>query len=639
MPNSKRLSQNSSNTLEIDKLQLDGDASLIEKWKITLLLTYTSLATTAWLSSTFNLLSQNAISILEMSAAVLSFCFIAYSAASSLLEGVFGIDVLATVAIVASIIIGEYLAATVVALMLGGGEILEDYASQKASKAIQKLIEASPQTATVIRNGQEIETKIEDVKLGEAVIVKPGGKIPVDGTINKGKASVNQSSVTGESMPVERAVGDKVYGGTMIELGAIEISVTAVGEQSTYGRIITMVQEAEKRRAPIERTADKYAKYFTPAILALGIIVFLFTMDIHRVAALFVIACPCALTLATPTSIVASIGNAARKGILIRNGESLEKLSTVDTLVLDKTGTVTTGKPEVTDVKSFGKNSPQEVLRLAATAEKCSEHPLAQAILAKAEKEQLDPEEPQCFEVHPGLGVRIENGDPITVGNEKMLRKYSISLSNEAMAYLTEKQTTQTVIFVAKNDAIIGSLSISDTLRDDMKNVMIEAKASGVRRTIMLSGDNAQVAKAVAERIGADEVFSDMMPADKVEHIRKLREEGHIVAMVGDGINDAPALAAADVGIAMGLSGTDVAIETAGITLATDDLKRLPKLLRIGRQTVKIIKQNIAFAFMVNVLGITLAIGGIIPPLVASMIHESNALIVMLNSLRLLRVN
>ena len=640
MPNSKRLSQNSSNTLEIDKLQLDGDASLIEKWKIMLLVTYTSLATTAWLSSTFNLLSQNAISILEMSAAVLSFCFIAYSAASSLLEGVFGIDVLATVAIVASIIIGEYLAATVVALMLGGGEILEDYASQRASKAIQKLIEASPQTATVIRKGQEIETKIEDVRLGETVIVKPGGKIPVDGTIKKGKASVNQSSVTGESMPVERSIGDKVYGGTIIELGAIEISVTAVGEQSTYGRIIAMVKQAEKRRAPIERTADKYANYFTPAILALGTVVFLFTMDVHRVAALFVIACPCALTLATPTSIVASIGNAARKGILIRNGESLEKLSTVDTLVLDKTGTVTTGKPEVTDVKSFGKNSLQEVLRLAATAEKCSEHPLAQAILAKAERERLDPEEPRCFEVHPGLGVRIENGDePITVGNEKMLRKYSISLSGEAKAYLTEKQTTQTVIFVAKNNAIIGSLSISDTLRDDMKNVMIEAKACGVRRTIVLTGDNAQVAKAVAERIGADEVFSDMMPADKVEHIRKLREEGHIVAMVGDGINDAPALAAADVGIAMGLSGTDVAIETAGITLATDDLKRLPKLLRIGRQTVKIIKQNIAFAFMVNVLGITLAIEGIIPPLVASMIHESNALIVMLNSLRLLRVN
>jgi len=613
---------------------------MIEKWKIALLVTYTSLATTAWLSSTLNLLPQSTVYILEVAAAVMSLLFIAYSAASSLLEGIFGIDVLATVAIVASIIIGEYLAATVVALMLGGGEILEDYASQRASKAIQKLIEASPQTATVIRDGQEIETKIEDVKLGETVIVKPGGKIPVDGTIKKGKASVNQSSVTGESIPVEKSVGDKVYGGTIIELGAIELSVTAVGEQSTYGRIIAMVQEAEKSRAPIERTADRYAKYFTPAILALGIIVFLFTMDVHRVAALFVIACPCALTLATPTSIVASIGNAARKGILIRNGESLEKLSTVDTLVLDKTGTVTTGKPEVTDVKSFGKNSPQEVLRLAATAEKCSEHPLAQAILAKAEKEQLDPEEPQCFEVHPGLGVRIENGnEPITVGNEKMLRKYSISLSGEAKAYLTEKQTTQTVIFVAKNNAIIGSLSISDTLRDDMKNVMIEAKASGVRRTIMLTGDNAQVAKAVAERIGADEVFSGMMPADKVEHIRKLREEGHIVAMVGDGINDAPALAAADVGIAMGLSGTDVAIETAGITLATDDLKRLPKLLRIGRQTVKIIKQNIAFAFMVNIIGITLAIGGIIPPLVASMIHESNAIVVMLNSLRLLRVD
>jgi len=609
------------------------------KWKIVLLAICSALGASSWFSSAFSLLSKSTSEILGLSAAVLGGSLIAHSAVTSLLEGVFGIDLLATVAVVASVVVGEYVAAAVVALMLGGGEVMEGYASRRASKAIQKLIEDSPKTAVVIRDGREVEVKVEDVKLGETVIVKPGGKIPVDGTVLKGQASINQASVTGESVPVEKAKGDNVYSGTIVELGALELKVSAVGEESTYGRIVSMVREAEENRAPIERVADRYAKYFTPIILALGLGVFLYTRDPLRVASVFVIACPCALTLATPTAVIASIGNSARRGILIRNGESLEKLSKVDTLVLDKTGTITTGRPKVVDVKAFHGQPESEVIRLAATAERYSEHPIAQAILGKAEEMGLTPEAQSKFEVEPGLGVRVESESGlITVGNRKMLEKYSILLSEEAAGCMPDQLATQNVVFVARDKRIVGVLCVSDALRDNVKGTLRQVKLNGIGKTVMLTGDNEYVAKIVGEQIGVDHIVSDVLPTEKVDYVRRLREEGHKVAMIGDGINDAPALAEADVGVAMGVSGIDVTIETAGVVLTSDNVDRFPTLLRIGRETTKIIKQNIAFAMAVNVLGIALSVNGSIPPLLASVIHESNALIAMFNSLRLLRV-
>jgi Cd2+/Zn2+-exporting ATPase len=611
-----------------------------QKWKIAALAICTTLATTAWLSATLQLLNQTTTSLLELSSALLALSFIAYSALESLLSRTIGIDLLATIAIIASITGGENLPATVIALMLFGGEILENYAQQKATNAIQKLAESQPQTALVLRNGVETEVKAEEVQQGETVIVKPGGKIPVDGTISKGHATVNQSQVTGESTPVEKGEGDKVYSGTILTLGALYVTATAVGKESTYGRIVSMVEQAEQRKAPIERTADKYARYFTPIIILAGTAIYFATGDIRRVASVFVIACPCALTLATPAAIVASIGNAARKGILIRNGASLEKLAKADTLVFDKTGTITTGKPEVVDIKPFGTHSQTEVLQQAAMAEKCSEHPLAQAILAKAEKEQVDPVDPKCFQVHSGMGVRIENGSaPVTVGNEKLMKQYNIPLTHQAQIYLNQNQQTRTVVLVAQNGTVIGGLSLSDTPRNNAKQAITETKQNGIQKTVMVTGDNHHVAEALGKTIGVDEVHSEMMPAEKATHISRLKQQGRIVAMVGDGINDAPALAEADVGIAMGLSGTDVAIETAGITLATDDLKRIPQLFRIGKTTINVIKQNIAFAMTVNLVGIALSIGGIISPMTAAIIHESNALLVMLNSLRLLKTH
>jgi Cd2+/Zn2+-exporting ATPase len=611
---------------------------MAESWKKAILAFSVLLAAVSWLSQTFSLLPLETSTLVGMVAAGLGAIFIGHSAFRALREGSFGIDVLATFAVIASIYVGEYVAAAVVVLMLGGGEILEDYTSGRASVAIEKLVEESPKTATVIREGKEMEVPISEVRIGETVVVRPGGKIPVDGLVKAGKASVNQASITGESMPVERGVGEKVFGGTILEAGSLDVEVTAVGEESTYGKIIKMVEEAEGHKAPIERTADRYAKYFTPVILALGVIVYVWTESLLRVAALWVIACPCSLTLATPMAVVASIGNSARKGILIRNGESLERLSSIDVLALDKTGTITTGRPEVVAIKGFDAKE-SVVLGVAATAEKRSEHPLARAILKKAEDDGVKTDDPQSLVMEPGLGVRAETkAGIILVGNEKLLARNGVELTKEALEYSSSVKSNRTLIYVARGRRLLGAIEVADTVRGDLGGIFQEAK-SYVKRTIMLTGDNESVARTIGVQVGVDEVFFDLLPEQKVEKIKALKAQGYKVAMIGDGVNDAPALATSDVGIAMGLRGTDVAIETAGVVLATDDLRRIPKLLRIGSSTMTVIKQNLVFAIAVNVIGIGLSVTGVIPPLVASIIHESNALVVMLNSLRLLRVD
>ncbi len=611
----------------------------LPKSKLILLILCGSLALTGWVSVTFGFFTLQFGYNLEFLSATIALCAISYSAIQSLRKDVFGIEALAAFAVAFSILGGENLPAAIVALMLFGGDLLEEYAQHRATKAIQKLIESQPQTAIVIRGGVEVEVKPEQVEVGELVLVKPGMKVPVDGTVQKGYAAVNQASITGESLPVEKSVGDTVYSGTVLQEGAVYIVATSVGSDSTYGRIIQLVNQAQRKRAPIERTADKYAKYFTPIIVAAGIILFVFTNDLLRVAALFLMACPCALTIATPTSIIASIGNAARKGILIRNGESLEKLAKTDVLVLDKTGTLTQGRLQVTGITPFGAVSSAEVLALAAAAEKCSEHPLAKAIVARAQQEKIGLGDPECFTHHPGLGVHIQAGSSkVTVGNLRLLKQYSIPVTGKVADYLTSQSVTQSVVLVAKDQTVIGAISLADTFRSDVKSALAQAKQNGIKKTILLTGDSRQAALAIAEASCIDEVAANMMPADKMKHISQLKKQGHLVTMVGDGVNDAPALAEADVGIAMGLSGTAVAMETAGVTLATDDLSKIPQLLRISKRTLGTIKQNIGFALIVNALGITLSALGLVPPLLAAALHEGTSLLVLFNALRLLRV-
>jgi Cd2+/Zn2+-exporting ATPase len=614
-------------------------SEMVDKVKAGVLVVSVSLGIVSWVAQTFGWLPIEICNVLSLVGAVLGVLFIGHSAIRTLLGGVFGIDLLATVAILASIALGENIAAIVVVLMLGGGEILEEYISGRANRAIEELIDAFPKFTLVLRDGAEVEVPVSEVKRGDIVVVKPGGIIPVDGVIVTGRATVNQSSVTGEPLPVEKAEGDDVLSGSIVELGSVRVETRVVGDDSTYGRIIAMVKEAEENQAPIVRLADRFAGYYIPIILLLGLAVYWYTRDPLRMAAVFIISCPCALTLATPMAVAASIGNSARKGILIRNGESLQKLADVDTVVLDKTGTLTLGRPEVADVRGFGGATPHQVLALAAGAERHSEHPVAHAVMKKAEREGINPTECSEVETHPGLGLCVTHDDVrVTVGSEKLLRREGIAIHAEAAAYLAEQRTNQSAILVARDKTLIGALTVSDTIRENVKEVIADARRSGAKRIVILTGDKKDVADEVAARAGVDEVVADLLPAEKVAHIKRLKESGKVL-MVGDGINDAPALATADVGAAMGLTGTDIAIETAGITLANNRLEGVPRLLRIGRETMKNVKLNIAFALTVNAIGIALSAMGLVTPLTASIIHEGNALLVMLNSLRLLRVD
>lgn len=613
---------------------------MVDRKKILLLAATVTLATVSWFSQSLSLLPNEVSTNLALLGAVLGVIFIGHSALTTLLRGVFGIDLLATVAIVTSIWVGEYLAASIVVIMLGGGEALEGMIFNRASNAIKKLIKAFPKTAVVIRDGVEVEVPVSQVAVDDIVVVKPGGMIPVDGVVVEGSAPVNQSSVTGESMPIEKVVGSEVLSGSIVELGALRVRAKMVGEKSTYGRIVTMVHEAEENQAPIVRLADRFAGYYIPVILLLGLGVYFFTQEPLRMASVFIISCPCALTLATPMAVAASIGNSARKGILIRNGESLQRVSEVDAIVMDKTGTLTLGQPEVVEIRGFKGASEEEVLSLAAGAERLSEHPLARAVLKKAESLGIKPIYCSEFQVVPGLGICVTHDKiKIIVGNEKLLKENGVNISEEAKAYVEREGVTQSAMFVARGSEVVGALRASDTLRDNVVEVMAEAKRNGIKKIVMLTGDRKEVAETVGKHIGVDEVVSNLLPSEKVNHVKRLKEDGDTVLMLGDGINDAPALATADVGVAMGLTGTDVAVETAGITLAANRLEGIPELLRIGKETMRIVKLNIVFALVVNAIGIILSTSGVITPLTASIIHESNALLVMFNSLRLLRVN
>jgi Cd2+/Zn2+-exporting ATPase len=597
---------------------------MIARTKAVILVTTFTLTFVSWLSLTLSWLPSETSRFLGLIGALLGAVFIGQSAVKTLFKGEFGIDLLATVAILASIWVDEYLAAAIVALMLGGGEILESIAFNRASAAIDKLIQGFPQTA----------------RIAETVIIKPGGIIPVDGRVLVGHATVNQSSVTGESFPVEKTQGDDVYSGSLVNLGALEVYVSAIGEDSTYGRIVTMVREAQELQAPIVQLADRFARYYIPLILVIGVVVYLIFQDPLRMAAVFIIACPCALTLATPTAIVASIGNSARKGILIRNGESLERLSSINVLVLDKTGTITSGRPHVSKVVGVNDVTSAEVLRVAAGAEQHSEHPLAKAILEKAKDKGIEPLQCSNFEVYPGLGICVTQMDQIIrVGSEKMMTKHAIVLSEDILAHPDPGDISSTVMYVARDKGVIGWLLVSDVLRQDVAAILTDVKQSGAEKIVMLTGDRQVVAEQIGKDAGFDTIIADVLPAQKVEHIQQLQRAGWNVMMVGDGINDAPALATADIGVAMGLTGTDIAIETAGITLASNNLESIPRLFRIGRATMNVIKLNILFAVLVNIVGISLSVLGVISPLLASIIHESNAVVVMFNALRLLKID
>ena len=549
-------------------------------------------------------------------------------------------------ALIGTTYVGEYLAGAIVAFMMVAGEFLEDITLDRTRDAVRQLIQLSPDTAWVRRNGEYVPVPPAEVAVGETVLVKPGERIPVDGVILSGQAVINEASITGESLPREKTSGAKVFAGTINQSGAFELRTEKIGNQTTLGKIIQVVYEAQENKGNTQRTADQFAKYFTPVILGICVLVWLLTQDLMRVMSVLVIACPCALVLATPTAVVASIGNAARRGALIKGGVTLESAGRVTAVCLDKTGTLTAGRPQVIELQTFASHTPEEVLLMAALAEKRSEHPLAGAIMQEARRRKLSIPEPEEFRAVFGRGVYCKyEGEVIEVGNRRVLEQVPDAPdapdvgSKAAAGMFLDQQEEQgrTVLLVLKNGEVVGGVSIADTLREQAPGVIEEVRKSGVARIIMLTGDNEKAAAAISRQAGISEYKANLLPEEKLEFIRSLQQEGEIVAMVGDGINDAPALTLADVGIAMGAAGTDVAIDSADMALMADDLRMLPFTFGLSQRALKIIKQNIwVFAVGVNLVGIILATSGFLSPVAAAVVHNVASLFVVLNSARML---
>jgi Cd2+/Zn2+-exporting ATPase len=575
--------------------------------------------------------------LLAFIAASIGGTLILYGSIQSLLSRTLTVDFLASIAIFSALAIGEYLAAAIVVVMLNGGEIVEDYAINKASQAIEKLISSAPITARVRRRGKEQQIPIEAVRIGDHVLIKPGEKIPIDGIVEQGRGSVNQAAITGESMPINMTVGHEVYGNTLLEEGAIAIRVTKEQQDTVFFHIIRLVEEAQANKAPVERIADKYARWFAPIIVVIATITFLLTNNIISTVSVLVISCPCALTLATPIAVVTSMGKAARNGILVRNGTSLEEIGDVDIIVVDKTGTLTTGHPHVIDINSWHGKSKEEIIELAAVAEKFSEHTIAKAILAHATHLELTIPDPEQFQVERGSGITaIHKSRSISVGNRRLFNNLGIVLDNEIEEYISHQEAQgRTAVLVADDSKVHGVISVIDTLRPNVVANITAMKNNGIQKVIMLTGDNRQVADAISRQASIDDVQAELLPQQKVAYIQSYQHQGQKIAMIGDGVNDAPALTVADVGIAMGVTGTDVTIETAGIVLTTDDLSKVTQIMNLGQQTINTIKQNVALSMIINILGLALSTQGLINPILASIIHESSALIVVFNSLRL----
>ena len=535
-------------------------------------------------------------------------------------------------------------AAAIITLILLG-KTLEMSAKQRASDAIRTLLGLQPNTARVIREGGESDIPIADVLPDDLILVRPGERIPVDGVITRGFTVLDESMITGESMPVERHPGERITGGTVNLNGSVEFRATAVGEATLLARIVRLVEEAQGSKAPIQSLADTIASVFVPAVIAIALLTFVlwytvggipFTHALVNFIAVLIIACPCALGLATPTAIMVGTGVGARHGILIRNADSLEQTHRIQTVVMDKTGTITTGKPAVTDVRAHGRYTEDELLGFVASLERNSEHPLARAIIRHAEQKGIRPQETESFQSLTGLGVAgVVKGKPVLAGNLQLLREYSVDVTEIEPQVVQIEGEGKSCIVVAIDGLAEGMIAIADTIKPTSREAIRALHDMGIR-TLLLTGDNERTARAIAAGAGIDRVSAGVLPAEKADRIKAEQSGGRIVAMVGDGINDAPALAQADVGIAMG-TGTDVAMETAGVTLMNGDLAGVVQAIHLSSRTIRTIRQNLFWAFVYNSLGIPLAALGMLNPMVAAGAMALSSVSVVSNSLRLRR--
>lgn len=552
----------------------------------------------------------------------------------------------ATVAVAISVIVGlfyqgattfsseslVFYGGTVIWIILAGS-ILEAWVLQKTQKNLQELISLTPKSAHVLKNGMEQEVLIDEIQIGDEVIVRPGERIPIDGIVVKGYSTVNQAPITGESIPVEKFADDPVYSGTFNQNGVLEIKTQKIGKDTTLGHMIYLIQEAQETRAPIQNIADRVSTFFLPTILIIAFIAGIITLDVVRGVTVLLVACPCALALAVPIAVVGVIGNSGKNAILVKGGTFIEKLKNVDTVVIDKTGTLTSGLLKVTDIKAFNGYTEDQVLERAAIAEKYSEHPIGKAIVKHALDQKITIQEPKNFEIIPGQGVIMEYQSTTLVGNTKLLHTKNIQTPPAILADQRKLESEgKTVLNVVEEGTPIGLIGVADTIRPEAKSAISQLKKLGIKKIIMLTGDNERTARNVAQQTDISEVYAELSPEDKVKIVKKLKTEGHTVAMVGDGINDAPALANADVGIAMGAAGSDTAIETADIALLGDDLLKVPYSIRLSRKAFQKMKLNIAFSFVWNALGIILSIFGIIGPAIAAVFQEAGCISVVVNS-------
>lgn len=571
----------------------------------------------------------------------------------NLLRFEFDMKTLMTVAVIGGAIIGEWAEVAIVVILFAISEALERFSMDRARQSIRSLMDIAPKEALVRRNGQEIMIHVDDIAVGDIMIVKPGQKIAMDGVVVSGYSAVNQAAITGESVPVEKTVDDEVFAGTLNEEGLLEVKITKLVEDTTISKIIHLVEEAQGERAPSQAFVDKFAKYYTPIIMIIAALVAIvpplfFDLSwetwIYQGLAVLVVGCPCALVISTPISIVSAIGNAAKKGVLVKGGVYLEEIGALKAIAFDKTGTLTKGVPAVTDYNVLNKQiNEKELLSIITALEYRSQHPLASAIMKKAEEENITYSDVQVedFSSITGKGIKgIVNGTTYYIGSPKLFKELLTADFDKGLEQnvTTLQNQGKTAMIIGTEKEILGVIAVADEVRESSKEIIQKLHQLGIKKTIMLTGDNKGTANAIGGQVGVSDIEAELMPQDKLDFIKQLRSEYGNVAMVGDGVNDAPALAASTVGIAMGGAGTDTALETADVALMGDDLRKLPFTVKLSRKTLNIIKANITFAIAIKFIALLLVIPGWLTLWIAILSDMGATLLVALNGLRLMRV-
>lgn len=576
-----------------------------------------------------------------LAAAVVAGYGIVVKAVRALMVKFISIDLLVSIAAIGATLIGNFWEAAAVTFLFAVGHALETGTMNKTRAALAELVAVAPDIAVVLRDGDQVEIAAHQVRMGEIVLVKNGSKVPVDGQVVSGSGAIDEASITGESIPVEKSKSDHVFAGTISRGGFLQVMATGVGADTTLARIIHRVEEAQDAKAKTQAFIDRFSKWYTPAVMVLALAAGLISGDVVLALTLLVIGCPGALVISIPVAIVAGIGRSARNGILIKGGEYLETSAKISAVAVDKTGTLTEGRPTLTDIVVLDAQlSRSDVLRWAAAAEAGSEHPLARPILDTARDEGVSPAGiPGSVTPVVGKGIVAEvEGQRVLIGNAALLAQYGITDDGAAAAAADELAAAgKTPMIVAVDDAVLGVVGVADTIREEAAEMIKRLHAAGVKKVVMLTGDTKLVAEAIGKATGIDEIHASMLPEDKLDAVARMQREGNTVAMVGDGVNDAPALAVADIGVAMGAAGSAVAVETADIALMGDNLLKLPEAIRLAKRTVSVMRQNIAIALLTVVVLLVGVFAGGVTMSIGMLVHEGSVLVVILNAMRLLR--